>query len=45
MKYGEKLIQKAELEVWENPFPGHERSAFQNLPVFARDQDIPILHI
>ncbi len=24
MKYGEKLIQKAELEVWENPFPGHD---------------------
>ncbi len=24
MKYGEKLIQKAELETWENPFPRHD---------------------
>lgn len=24
MKYGERLIKKAEMEVWDNPFPGQD---------------------
>lgn len=35
MKYGERLIKKAELEVWDNPFPGQDYEITVNFSEFT----------
>ncbi len=45
-KYGEKAIEEAELEAWENPYPDRdyliEITSFQNSPVYVPVQAIQI---